>query len=149
MSKFNEVGAESEKPKQCPCKCRKSIAVFLVLFLLAGIACWYIHHPNRPRYINPEIDLKPGTVCIVQFRRDALSASFAAPETTAGHVSIMGRIIAIDRDAIILERVEGAYAMNAAPIERLWIPKSSILLIGYGETLPILNLQEMEKRANN
>ena len=140
MASCNEAGTESEKSKQCPCKCGKGIAVFLVLFLFAGIACWYIHHPNRPRAINPEIDLKPGTICIVQFRRDALNASFAAPLTTAGHVSMVGRIIAIDRDVIILEHVEDTYRMGGAPIERLWIPKSSILLIGYGETLPTLNL---------
>jgi len=148
MTSCNETGSESEKSKHCPCKCGKGIAAFLVLFLLAGIACWYIHHPNRPRAMNPEIDLKPGTICIVQFRRDALSASFAAPLTTAGHVSMMGRIIAIDHEAIILEHVEGAYKMNAVPIERLWIPKSNILLIGYGETLPQLDLKEMEKNVN-
>jgi len=140
MASFNEVGtaSEPEKPKKCPCKCKTTIAAVLVV-IIAGVACWYTHHPNRPRTSGLEIDLKPGTICVIQFRRDALGASFAAPLTTAGHVSIVGRVIAVDREAIILERTEDAYRMGGAPIERLWIPKSSILLIGYGETLQTLN----------
>jgi len=140
MTQFNAVSpaSESEKPKKCPCKCKAIVAAIFVV-LIAGVVCWYIHHPNRPRTSGLEIDLKPGTICIVQFRRDALGASFAAPLTTAGFVSIVGRVITVDREAIILERTEDAYRMSGAPIERLWIPKSSILLIGYGESLQTLN----------
>jgi len=98
----------------------KGIAAILVLFLLAGVACWYIHHPNRPRVINPEIGLKPGTWCNI--------------ELVSGGGSYTGTLISIDREAIILEvihnpliKVDDEMRTNPNPtVLQYWIPKSNI-----------------------
>ena len=149
MVSLNEIGTEPEKPKQCPCKCGKGIAVFLVLFLLAGIACWYIHHPNRPRYINPEMDLKPGTICTVQFRRDALGTAKDLPVSPTTNsingaiVSMRGELIAINHDVILLDQVNNHYIVNDVPqMKRFWIPKSSILSIEYEPARTFLDLPQ-------
>ena len=133
MVSLNEIGTEPEKPKQCPCKCRKGIAVFLIVFLLAGIACWYIHHPNRPRVIErPEINLKPGTMCVVYFRRDALGLSTtASPLVTTVNstdLTLGGKLVAINSETLLLERINEHYRINDVPQpEWFWIPRSSIL----------------------
>ena len=110
----------------------------LALFLLAGIACWYIHHPNRPRYIGPEVDLKRGAECIVQFRRDMLGGSMlVAPLTNKQNgvnVSLRGMLIAINNEAILLEITDEHYTIDGVPQQyRLWIPRNNILLIVYAK----------------
>ena len=134
LNKLNEVGSGVDE--KCSCKRGKWTVVMLVLFLLAGIACWYIHHPNRPRAIHPEIDLKPGTICIVQFRRDMLGGSMlVAPLTNKQNgvgVSLRGMLIAINNEAILLEITDEHYTINDVPQQyRLWIPRNNILLIAY------------------
>jgi len=144
-TEFNEVGSESEKPKQCPCKCGKGIAVFLILFLLAGVACWYIHHPNRLRAINPEVDIKPGMKCVLHLRQDAFSFGGRSMETSlpinigdvknannSATVAFTGTIIAVGHEAIIFEAVYQNIILNGVPkTERFWIPKSNILFIQF------------------
>jgi len=107
MASCNEAGTESEKSKQCPCKCGKGIAVFFVLFLLAGIACWYIHHPNRPS-VYPAIEPKPGAMCTVYLMTGE---------------SVTGTVIIANRVAILLER--------EVHLNKVQIPRSSILYSEY------------------
>ena len=122
MASCNESGAESEKPKPCPCKCGKGIAVFLVLFLLAGVACWYIHHPNRPRVTGP----KPGTECTVQFRRDMIGSNSPVPLCAKGdYVSLTGTLVAVDHETILLKNTDPSNQMA----RYIWIPRNHILLI--------------------
>ena len=141
-TEWNKVNPqpESGKPKKCCCKRGKIIAVILV-FLIAGAICCHIHHP-RPRDAMQEmmIDLKPGTVCTVQFRRDALggSTSLISPTTTGVNgttVSIKGTLVTVNHEAILLEQVDNHFIVNDMPqLKRLWIPKSSILLIEYSKS---------------
>jgi len=128
---FNEVAQapESAKPKH-----RKFVAAMLVAFLFVGLACWYIHHPNRPRTVDP----KPGTFCTVQFRRDALGGAAnlpVSPTTTninGATVSLQGELIAVSHDAILLDQVNDHYIVSDVPqMKRFWIPRSSILSIEY------------------
>ena len=100
--------SETAQPQKCSCKCHKhAVAIFVVLFV-AGAACWYIHHPNRPRSLDP----KPGTQCTVILRDKELP--------------LTGRFIAANREAIFL----GADDTSGAPVaEGFWIPKSNIQYI--------------------
>jgi len=133
MSSLNEVGKESEsdKPKKSPCKRRKCVAIILAV-LIVGAICCHIHHfhHSRSRSIDPE----PGTICTVQFRRDALGgASLTSPLTNkhnGAEVSLGGTLIAINREAILLEYSDPS-RYGQPGTRRLWIPKSSILLIEY------------------
>ena len=141
MVSLNEIGTEPEKPKQCPCKCGKGIVAILVLFLLAGVACWYIHHPNRPRYNNPEMDLKPGTVCTVYFRSDSLGETANLPVSQTPNrinetqVFLHGELIAINREAILLRCPIYHYPNNeevgVSTVEQFWIPRNNILFINH------------------
>jgi len=135
---------ETCTPKQSTCCCKRRVcaAVCLFLFVFAGIACWYVHHPNRPRQ---PIDPKPGTRCTVQFRRgDALGSGADIPVNPATNiingavVSMNGTLVAINHEAIILERVnvnrteyESGEITIQTNTDHVWIPKSSILLIQY------------------
>jgi len=135
MTQFNEAGSvsESEKPKKCTCKCR-IIGIAILVVLIAGVVCWHAH---RPKPIDPEItpaiDLKPGLICTVQFRRDVLGTAGDLPvdpttnKINGAIVSLRGKLIAIDREAILLDWYHDR--MNV--YRRLWIPKDSILLIEY------------------
>jgi hypothetical protein len=134
---FNEVCpvSETEGQKQCPCKCRKIAAVILIV-LIAGVACWYIHHPNRPRSINP----KPGMMCVIHFRQDAFTfranTGTSLPIIDVGGVSttvaFRGTMIAVDREAILFDAVHENITFNGVPkTSRFWIPKNNILLIEY------------------
>jgi len=132
MTQFNEVGpaSEPEKPKKCPCKCR-IIGIAILVFLIAGVVCWHVH---RPKPIDPEIDLKPGTYCIVQLRRDSLGAAGSpVPPTTdqfnGAIVSMRGTLLAINRDAILLECIVDYPLNQPHEVRRHWIPKNNILLI--------------------
>ena len=133
---MNQVGGELEtgKPKKCACKCQIIIAAVLAV-LIVGIACWYVYQPMGP---------KPGTICTVQFRRDALGAGANIPVSPLTNiadgaaVSVSGKLIAVNREAILLEweNRDSIIHKNEIPtyqVHRLWIPKSSILLIQYDE----------------
>jgi len=102
--------------------------VFLVV-LIAGITCWYIHHPNRPRAHSPDrlqsIASEPGAFCDVSI---------------GGGTSLSGILVAIDHEAIILKVIhdpliqvdDETQVINPDPtIHHYWIPKSSILLIKF------------------
>ena len=99
---------EAEKTKTCPCKCGKCAAAIFVAFIIVGVACWYIHHPNRPRAIDPN----PGTTCIVRFRDNEFH--------------LTGKFRAANREAILLE---ADHASGAPTVECYWIPKSHIQYI--------------------
>ena len=131
---LNQIGGESatSKPKKCACKCRIIIAVVLAV-LVIGVACWYVHRPMGP---------KPGTICTVQFRRGALGAGATIPVSphtdiaNGAEVSVSGTLIAVNREAILLEwesrnRITHENGIPTYQVHRLWIPKSSILLIRY------------------
>jgi hypothetical protein len=81
--------------------------------------------------------LELGTDCTIQFRRDALggSTSLTSPTTTGINgttISIAGTLIAVNHEAVLLEQIDNHYLVNDVPqLKRLWIPKSSILLIEY------------------
>ena len=138
MTQFNEVGpaSELEKPKKCPCKCKAIVAAILIV-LIASVICCHVH---RPKSITSEVEmgLKPGTQCVIHFRQDAFSrrdgttslptipANGTPPMTTA----FTGTVIAVDREAILFDAVYVNITFNGVPkTERLWIPKSNILLI--------------------
>ena len=106
MTSCNAVSSatESEKPKPCSCKCRKVVAAVVLVILLAGIACWYIHHPNRPRHVDP----KPGTVCTIKY-----SLIDGVVETYTG------TLLAANHEAILLD-------VNPVLV---WIPKNRIVII--------------------
>ena len=110
MMSCNETSSESEKSKQCPCKCGKGIAAILVLFLLAGIACWYIHHPNRPSVYSS--GPRPGASCTVYLSTGA---------------SVGGTVITANRGVINLQRQDGYF-------DRVQIPRSSILYVEWRAT---------------
>ena len=119
---------ESAQPQKCSCKCHKHAVAIFVVLLIAGVACWYIHHPNRPQ-VYPSIDPKPGTICTVQFRRDMLGAtSYLTSPTTDNinntNVSLRGTLVAANREAILLDHLN-----DESQLQRFWIPKSSILCI--------------------
>jgi hypothetical protein len=124
---------ETAPPKTCLCKCGKHSAIILIL-LIAGVICWHIHRPLHP---GPHVDPKIGTMCTVQFRRDALGAGANIPVSPTvnisdgASVSIGGQFQGINHEAILLE-YDGINAENqrVRPCQ-LWIPKSSILLIEY------------------
>jgi hypothetical protein len=147
-TKFNEVAKESESdaPKKCFCKHHKFAAAIL-LVLIAGVACWFIHHP-KPHH-PPSIVPKPGTLCTVQFRRDALGAGNGLPvpptvnNVNGATVSIQGELIAVSHEAIFLDQVDATYIFNGVPhMKRFWIPKSSILSIEYEPTRTFLDLPQ-------
>ena len=138
LNKLNEAGSGVDE--KCSCKRGKWTVIMLALFLLAGIACWYIHHPNsNPQPTgsdsNSEINLKPGKYYTVMFRRDMLGGAEnvglpISPTTTAinsASVSVRGRLLDINHDALLLENTEGSRSLY-------WIPKNSILLIKIGES---------------
>jgi len=125
-TEFNKVNPEQEadKPKKCACRHKhgKHVAVILIVLILGAI-CWHVH--PRPTW------LKVGTVYTVELRRD--SAGGSAP------VTISGTLIAINREAILLEvadhslvtvyepgkeRVEDKYQKT-----QFWIPKRNILFV--------------------
>ena len=118
--------SETAQPQKCSCKCHKHAVAIFAILLVAGVACWYIHHPNRPR-AEPTIDPKPGTVCTVHFRQDAFvlrdgkGTSLPIVNVNTTTVAFHGTLIAANREAILFE----------ANSKRFWIPKSSILLIEY------------------
>ena len=97
--------SESAQPQKCSCKCHKHAVIIFVVLLIAGVACWYIHHPNRPRSIEP------GQYCQVWLRES----------TTV----FEGTVVADSREAILLE---GRTTSNPE-IFSFWIPKCNILYI--------------------
>jgi len=133
MTSFNEVGpvSEPEKPKKCPCQCRIIIAVTIAV-LIAGAVCCHVHRPKPNRLQTT--DLVPGKQCVVYFRRDALGLSTtASPRVTTVNstdLTLGGKMIAINREAVLLERVNETRTRNGVPQpEQLWIPRESILFI--------------------
>ena len=134
MVTFTEVAKESgtDKSRPCTCKCRK-FAVVIFVVLIVGIICWHIHHPRRHENL---LGLEPGMYCTIQFRRDALAiATSTSPLTDVANgtkVSIWGKLLDFDREAILFEYINNEFIINGEPRrERIWIPKSSILLIKY------------------
>ena len=110
--------SETVQPQKCSCKCHKHAVAFFAVLLIAGVACWYIHHPNRPR-ANPSIDPKPGTVCMVILRES--------------QTSFEGTVVADNHEAILLE----GRTTRSSERFRFWIPKHSILYIRIvGQTSP-------------
>ena len=136
MVTFNEVAKESgtDKSRPCTCKCRKfAVAIFVVL--IVGIICWHIHHPRRHENL---LGLEPGMNCTIQFRRDALALTTSTSPTVdvanGTNVSISGKLLDFDREAILFEYTSFRYIINGESQpqqERCWIPKNSILLIKY------------------
>ena len=110
--------SEAAQPQKCSCKCHKHAVAFFAVLLIAGVACWYIHHPNRPR-AYPNIDPKPGTVCTVMLRES--------------QTSFEGTVVAANREAILLE----GRTTRSSERFSFWIPKHSILYIRIaGHTSP-------------
>jgi len=119
---------EADKPKKCTCKHGKIIAAILVV-LMIGVICCHVHHPRS-------IDPKPGTTCSVMFRRDVLGGSaLVSPRIDRSDnetVTAFGTLIAVDREAILLEADNMIHFIDGVPQKKqLWIPKSNILLIEY------------------
>jgi hypothetical protein len=120
--------SESCTPEKCSCKHKKCVLIFFAALLLAGIACWYVHHPNRAHHVGP----KPGEQCIVQLRRDALGGAANLPVSpltdniNGATVALGGWLVAVNHEAIVLD----CHASQRY-FKRLWIPNSSILLIAY------------------
>jgi len=150
--------SETPPPQKCSCKCHKhAVAIFAVL-LIAGVACWYIHHPNRPRAYT-SVDPQPGAKCTVQFRRDMLGGSASLPispttiSANGAIVAIHGELVAVSREAILLDQVDENYIFNGTPkMKRFWIPKNNILSIEYEPTrtfndLPPENILRIEYEA--
>lgn len=132
--------SETEKPAKCACGCKcKKFAAAIIFFLIAGVACWYIHHPNRPRpSIGP---IKPGTICTVQFRQDALARQDGSGISRP--ISMVGELIAVTHEAILLDQVNDRYVVNDVPqMKRYWVPKSSILSIEYEPARTFLDLPQ-------
>jgi len=143
MTQFNEVGtaSEAEKPKKCPCKCKAIVAAILVV-LIAGAICWHVHRPlQNPQptdsEISSEIDLKPGGYYTVFIRRDMLGAATNLPisptatSINGASVSVQGRLLDINHEALLLENTDrGGRSLY-------WIPKNSILMIQIGVTTTI------------
>jgi len=134
MVTFNEVAKESgmDKSRQGSCKCRKFVVAIFVVFIV-GILCWHIHHPRRHENL---LGLEPGMYCTIQFRRDALAITTStSPLTDVANgtkVSIWGKLLDFDREAILFEYENNQSIVNGKPQqERIWIPQSSILLIKY------------------
>ena len=145
-TKFNEVTRDSgtDKLKPCSCKCGKSLMAILII-LIVGIFCWHVHRPKPSRW-RP-IDLEPGTMCTVQFRRDVLGAATTLPVSPTANsingstVSIQGELVAVTHEAILLDQVDEHYIVNDVPrMQRFWIPKSSILSIEYESARTFLDL---------
>ncbi len=120
----------NEKPA-CFCSRKKHILIFCPLFALACVACWWIH---RPKDVEPKL----GQYCLVQFRRDMLGRASDLPVSPTTNsingvtVAIEGKLLAINRDAILIERQNPAYIINEKPkITHVWIPRSYILLIEF------------------
>ena len=131
MTQFNEVGPapEPEKPKKYPCKCR-IIGIAILVVLIAGVVCWHVHRTHRSQTTN----LEPGKTCVVYLRRDALGLSTTASPsvTTVNNTDLIlgGKLVAVTREAVLLERVNATRTRNGMSIpEQLWIPKESILYI--------------------
>ena len=126
-TEFNKVNPEQEADKLGKCSCRhkhgKHVAVVIAILIVVAI-CWHVH--PRPTW------LKPGTVYTVELRRDAANGS--AP------VFISGKLIAIYRDAILMEVADHSFIINDKPKQvQMWIPKNNILLIKYDEWLAAIN----------
>ena len=124
-TEFNKVNPEHEadKPKKCACRYGKIFAVILGI-LIIGAICWHVH----PRSSG----LKVGTDYIVQFRGDALGGPTSPfiDSYNGGQVNAGGTLIAVNREAILLEVVDFTNMIDGKPRKtQLWIPKSSILLI--------------------
>ena len=143
MTTFNEAAREPipEKPKRHPHLCRKFVTAIFVI-LIAGIICWHIHHPRA-------IDPPPGTMCTVQFRRDVLGAAHDLPigpttnNINGAIVSMTGELIAVSREAILLDQVNEHYIVNDVPqMKRFWIPRSGILFIEYEPARTFLDLPQ-------
>ncbi|MCL2624584.1 MAG: hypothetical protein FWD31_13050, partial [Planctomycetaceae bacterium] len=100
-------------------------AVILVV-LIVGAICWHVH--PRPT------GLKLGTDYTVQFRGDALGrpTSPFIDSYNGGQVNAGGTLIAVNREAILLEVVDFSNMIQGKPQKtQMWIPKSNILLIKY------------------
>jgi len=142
METTNEVCSVNKSTK-CSCKCGRFGAVVLII-LIAGIVCWHIH---RPKPAKQEFEPYPGTICTVQFRRDVLGAARDLPigptvaNTNGAIVTLRGELIAVNREAILLDQVNDQYIENDVPrMKRFWIPKSSILTIEYEPARSFLDL---------
>jgi len=126
-TELNKVNPEQEadKPKKCACRHKHGMHVAVILVvLIVGAICWHVH--PRPT------GLKPGMYCAVELRRDAANGS--AP------ISIRGELIAIYRDAILLEVADHSFIINDKPKQmQMWIPKNNILLVKYDEWLAEIN----------
>jgi hypothetical protein len=90
--------------------------------------------PHHPQAIAP----KPGTLCTVQFRRDALGAASNSPipptvtSINGSGVTMQGELISVGPEAILLDQINDHYLVNGVPnMKRFWIPTGSILFIEY------------------
>ena len=134
MTSLSEVpsASEPEKPKKCLCECR-IIMVAILVVLVAGVVCWHVHFPHRSQ-TTKITDLEPGKLCVVYLRRDALGLSTTASPsvTTVNNTDLIlgGKLVAVTREAVLLERVNETRTRNGVSIpEQLWIPRESILYI--------------------
>ena len=142
-TKFNEVANATESGKLG--KHHKFMVAILVI-LIAGIVCWHIHRPKLAR-LPGSIDPKPGTICIVQFRQDALGPmqGFTPATQIINGAVVLAKVelIAISHEAILFDQVNASYIVNGIPkMKRFWIPKSSILSIEFEPTRTFLDLPQ-------
>jgi len=114
MTQFNEVGpaSESEKPKKCSCKCKAIVAAILIV-LVAGVVCWYVHRPMVPR---------AGMHCTVVMKSDISSGGTYMVSMTQS-----GTLIAINREVVILKK----YVNHGETQRYQWIPRDNVLFIDY------------------
>jgi len=103
---------------------------------------------ESPAILEVPAILEAGVQCIVQFRRDALGGATTLPVSPTAHsingavVSMQGKLLATDKEAILLEATksrpqpqvgESGQKTSSPAMGRFWIPKSSILLLEYTE----------------
>lgn len=111
-------GSAPNKPERHSCVCKKCVVAILII-LVAGVICGHLH--------RPKLGLTPGRTCVVQFRRDILGGatnSPGSPTAARSEVCIQGRLIAVNREAILIKSTDLDEYWS-----QIWIPKSSILLI--------------------
>jgi hypothetical protein len=108
--------------------------VALVLVVLVGAGCG--------EHEKAKLSQKIGANCTVQFRRgDALGSGASLPVSptvfgiNGAEVSVAGKLKAVDKEWIVLEKPEPDATVNGKPQPQppaeLWIPREAVLLVAF------------------